>query len=115
MKDLPLAKQERDQQPPHAPIAVDEGVDRLELGVSESTMHEDGKGSRVVEERFEVVQCRLQLMDRRRDEDGGIEVTAARGPDPVLGGAELAGGLLAAAHSPEQAIVDLADQPQAER
>ena len=41
-QDLPLAQQERDQQPPNTAVAVEEGMDRLELGMGQSALYQRG-------------------------------------------------------------------------
>ena len=114
LEDLPLAEQERDQQPPHAPVAVDERVDGLELGVSEAQCTRTGK---------EVMSCRntsrLSSAGCISWTGGGTKAAVLRswqsgGPDPVLGRAELAGRLVAATDAAKQPGVDLANEPLAQ-
>ena len=38
MKDLTLARQERDEEPSDPPVPVDEWMDRLEFGVSQGAL-----------------------------------------------------------------------------
>ena len=93
LENLSLAEQEGNQEPPHPPVAVDERVDGFELSVGEPAVHEDRQWGRVVQERFEVVERRVHLVNRRRNEDGGVQVATIRRPDPVLSPSKLARSL----------------------
>ena len=88
MEDLPLAEQERNQQPANTAVAVDEWVDRLELGVRQTAVDKDGETFGVVKKPLQVVEPRGHLIDRRRDEACRGQC-ATRRAKPVLGVAEL--------------------------
>ena len=108
-----VAEEQRDQQPPDAAVAVEEGVDGLELHVRERRLDEHRQVVAVVVQ--EALQGGHAVGDgrvRRRHEDG---VAGARAADPVLAAAELARVLVAAAAAREQLGVDLAHEARAQR
>jgi uncharacterized protein (UPF0548 family) len=71
-----------DQRPARAPVAVDEGVDRLELGVGDGGLRHGGQAV-VVGEGAEVLDQARDVVRRRGDERSGARVEAAA-TNPVL-------------------------------
>ncbi len=103
----------RDQQSPEAAVAVEKGVDGLELDMHQGRLEDHGKRSgRVVDEGLQRAPAGLDFLGRRWDEAG---VTGSGAADPVLGAAKLAGGLVAAASARHEAGMHLAQEPIAER
>ena len=103
-------QQERDQEASDAAIAVEEGVDRLEVGVGDGGVHERRQGL-VVEEPLPGGEARHQLIGRGRDV-GRVVHRAARRSDPVLAAPELARRRHVPAHPPHEVLVQLAHEPQ---
>lgn len=113
-------QQQRDQQAAEAAVAVEEGVDRLELHVGERGP--DQRGGRLggprtgagpaVQKGLEGRHAGLDFVGRRRHEVGAAR---SRATDPVLRAPELARQLLAAPRAGHQLGVHLADQAVAER
>src|SRR5438105_15727861 len=58
LKDFALAKQERNKQSAHPPVAVEEWMNRLELRVRQTEMNQRRQRLGIVQELFEVIQCR---------------------------------------------------------
>ena len=106
-----VAQQQGYEQPAHAPVAVEEGVDGLELHVRESRLQQRGLLLRM-EETLERRHAPGHLGVRGRHEDG---VSRAGPSDPVLREPELAGGSFAAPPARHQHAVDLADQAVRQR
>jgi len=107
-----VVEEEGDEQAAEAAVAVEEGVDGLELDVSERGFEEDGRAAGVfMKVGFESGHAGFQHVRGWRDETG---VAGAGAADPVLGAAEFAGFLVAATaaghqvgvHFPEQAIAE---------
>lgn len=82
---LVVAEDERDQQPPHASVAVQEWVDGFELGMGKTGL-EQWRNRLVVEEFFQFAKTGQHFMGGRRHKSGIARHGAA---DPVLGRAEL--------------------------
>jgi uncharacterized protein YaaQ len=74
-----------DQRPTRAPVAVDEGVNLLELAVGDGGLRHGGEAV-VVGEDAEVLEQALDVIRQRGDERRGAGVEAAA-TDPVLHGA----------------------------
>lgn len=106
-------EQERDEQPPDAPVPVQKRVDGLELHVRE-TRAEQGREFQVlpVPEALQIRHALADPMRRRRHE---VRRGRPAPADPVLGAPELARALARAAAPREQPAVDLADKPRRER
>ena len=86
------AQQQSDEEPSDSSVAVEERVDRLELGVRERRLHEHGGWVWVVvDELLEGAHRRSYLLPwwRHVPRDGG-----AGAAEPVLAAAELAGVLV---------------------
>src|SRR5581483_7859693 len=101
------------QQTPDAAIAVEERMDRLELGVGQTCVNERGK-LLVVEEALEVVERLLHLVDGRRNERRLLE-GCVLGTDPALRSPELSGKTMRSADACEQLAVNLRDEAKRER
>ena len=95
VQDARVDELEGDEEPAHAPVAVQERVDGLELGVHEAAVDEHGQVALFVQELLKVVERLGHLGHRRRDEGGLGEGRSARA-DPVLAPAKLAGQLVGA-------------------
>src|SRR5881409_2595943 len=84
-------------------------MDRLELDVRHSRLHEHRKRRLVVvQEPLEGCHALLDLLVRGRDKEG---LTRPGPPDPVLRPSELAGGLIAPSTVREKDAVNLAQEP----
>jgi hypothetical protein len=81
---LVRAEQERDQNAAHAPVAVEKGMDRLELVVDECKSNQQRKRARFVEKLFECVQRCDQLRTRRRRDEPGLANSSPMLPDGVV-------------------------------
>lgn len=114
MEDISLAKKEGDQESADAPIAIEKGVDGLELGVDEAAMDEGGELFRLVDEVLKLSECLVHLGDRGRDVGGGSE-GAVGWTNPVLGAAEFAGVSVRATGAGEELFMDFGDEPEGER
>jgi len=90
MEQPTMHEQERDQEPPHTTVAIDERVDGFELGVSEPDVDQDRQLVLLVEEALEVVESRMHLRERGRHEGRSFNGRVLRS-DPVLMSAELSG------------------------
>ncbi len=88
---------------PGAAVAIDEGVNRLELGVGNGGLGH-GRQCVVVDERTQVLEQPRNMIRWRRYERGsaGVEAAAA---DPVLHGSDLP-GVLVQAGAGEKSLVD---------
>ena len=103
-----VAEHEGDQEASHAAVAVEEGVNGLELDVGQAGLGEDGKPVvRVVDEPLQVGHALLDVVGWRGNED---RVAGTRAADPVLGSPELAGHLGGAASARQQQGVHLAEE-----
>ena len=71
MKDAPLGQQKGDQQTADASVAVEEGMDRLELHVRERDLYERRQVIDGVQVLLECTECLGDHMMRRRYEGGG--------------------------------------------
>ena len=86
-----------DEEAPHATVAVEEGVDSLELHMGETDLEQGGQVGGGVEKTFHLASRGGHLLGRGRHE-GGIHEGAAARADPVLRAPEFAGGEQGAAH-----------------
>jgi len=103
---------ERDHQPAEPAVAIQEGMDRLELvmGYRDPDQRRNTKFL-IVQEPLQVGhQVRYMLVVRRHEHS-----VAQADADPVLAGAELARLFVCAAHTLQQDAVRLAQEPVAER
>jgi hypothetical protein len=114
VQDARVDELEGDEEPAHAPVAVQKRVDGLELGMHEAAVDEHGQVALFVQEILKVVERLGHLGDRRRDEGGPGEGRPARA-DPVLAPSELAGELVGATGAAQELGVYLADQAQRQR
>jgi hypothetical protein len=103
-----VTEQKGDEKAADAAVAVEEGVDRLELDVSERGADERRHGL-VVEKLLQCAEAVEDVVGRRRDEEG---VAGARAADPVLRRAEFTGLFFAAATFGEELGVNFAQQAQ---
>jgi hypothetical protein len=108
-----VAEQEGDQQPPHATIAVEKRMDGLELHVCHCCFDQDReRRGLVVEKALQIGHAIPHGRRWRRYKEG---VAGARATDPVLAPAKLARLFLAPATAGEEAGVNLANEPYAQR
>ena len=108
VKDALGPQKERDQKSPHSSVAVEEGVDGLELHVCQGRLDENRNAvGRLVEEALEVAHAIGDVLGGRRDVGGD---TRARSTDPVLGGPELPRLPVGTAAAGEQLSMDLPNQ-----
>lgn len=103
-----LAEEERDEEPPHASVAVEEGVDGLELSVRQAAVHQGGEPVSVVEEPLEGVKGLAHLVGWRWNEMGLVEAAPGRA-DPILGAPELARVVVPTSYSLKQLAMNLAE------
>ena len=103
-------QQKRDEQASDAAVTVEEGVDRLEVGVGDGGVHERWEGL-VVEEPLPGIQARHQFLRRRRD-IGRVVQGAARRSDPVLAAPELARRRHVPADAPHEVLMQLTHEAQ---
>ena len=113
MKHALLTEHESDQQPPYSAIAVEEGMDRLELCVRQTCPNERWTGV-VMHELLECTEMLQENVRGRRNENRVLECRTRR-TDPILGPAELAGIVVLASNPLHQLTVDLADEFQRQR
>ena len=113
LEDVTVAEEEGDEETTDAAIAIEEGMDGLELGMGVGTVDESWKIARGVEEIFQIAKGLGHFMDRRRDV-GGIFESAVGRADPVLGAAEFAGVALAATRAGHEFLMDFADEAEGE-
>ena len=109
-----IDEQEDGQQAADAAVAVEKGVQRLELVVQQRVLHQQGDIELRVRVALPVGQQAGKLLRRRRDEARCLDRRTG-GSYPVLGGAKLTGHPLPAAYPGKQAPVHLADQAHAKR
>src|SRR5690606_26938854 len=107
-----VVQHQSDQEAPDASVPVQEGVDRLELDVSECRPDERRVLPPVVQKPLEVGHAVRDVMRRRRHELG---VPGTSATDPNLAGPELSGPLFGTATLSEQNSMDLANQAVRER
>ena len=108
-----VMQHEGDQKAPHPSVAVEEGMDGLELDMSEAGPQEQGQPVVVrVQKAFQIEHAIGDRGNRRRDE---TRHTRSQSADPVLRTAKLPGRLVAATAPAEQYLVNFADEPVAER
>ena len=103
---------ERDQQSSDAAVAVEIGMNGLELHVNDAEAHERRQAILRVKVLLQIAEERGQFFRWRRNEGG---VSRPRPADPVLTAADLARLLVRAAHSSHQSAVRLVEQPRRER
>jgi hypothetical protein len=108
-KAAALDQEERDQQPAHTAVAVQEGVDRLELLVHQGALDQLREVVTVVEETLPVGEAVHHGVGRRRHIGCGRRRAPGR-TDPVLRAAELPGRGLVSPPPPHQPLVQLADE-----
>ena len=114
LEDLPFAEEERDQQPPHPAVAVEEGMDRPELGMGQADPDQMREAVVAMEKDLQVAQRARHLLEGRRNEGRAARRGAGRA-DPVLRPAQLARLRTAAAHALHQPLVHFADQAHGRR
>ena len=108
-----VVEQERDEEAAETAIAIEEGVDGLELDVGERGLQQEGQAAGVVmQELFQRAHARLNLLGRGRDEVG---IAGAGAADPVLAAAELAGLFFIAAALRHEGGVHFAEETVRER
>ena len=113
-ENLPFAEKKHDQQPPHPAVAVEEGVNRLELRMGQPDPDERGEIVVAVEKGLQIAQRTRHLLERRRHEDRVARRAAGRA-DPVLRPAQFARRRTAAAHARQQPLMHLTDQANGQR
>ena len=107
------AEIERDQQAPDPAVAVQEGVDRLELNMEQPRLDERREFRGLfMHEALKGIEACIDLVRRRRHEQG---VAGARAADPVLRSAECAGGFGATAAALQQPGMHTADETKRQR
>lgn len=114
MQRAALDELERDQQSADAAVAVQEWVDRLELRVGDSAVHERRQRIAVVQEALEMAQ-RVNHVGHRRWNERRIRERRSLRPDPVLRSSNVAGRGVSAAHVPHELGVDHLDESQRQR
>ena len=101
-----------DEEPSHAPVAIQKRVDGFELHVRERRLDERPRGVRRVQVALQRAHAGFDFLRRRGHELGVARPGAA---EPVLAGAKFAGLLGRAAPARQQPGVDFAQQPVAQR
>ena len=114
MQHAPKAQKEGDQETAHAPVAIKEGMDRLELRVRKGAVDQYRKFALLMKESLEGSQGLVHFLDRRRDIDG-LSQRCPLWADPVLGSPKLTRGPFSASHTSQQLPVDLSDQTERQR
>src|SRR6266851_2832773 len=105
-----MAKQKRDQQAADAAVAIEKGVNRFELKVSERRFHQRRRIG--MQELFELSHATLHILRRRRYK---CCVAWASTSDPVLRLPKLARRLLRTASGCKENFVHLTQQPIGQR
>jgi len=108
-QDALFAQQEHDEQAPHAPVAVEEGVNGLELRMGEPDLEQKRQAVIGVQEPFERGKRIGDFLGRRWHENRLVHRASDR-PDPVLRGAKGARRRTLTANALHHPFVDLADQ-----
>jgi hypothetical protein len=108
-QDIPLAKEERDEETPQTPVAVQKGMDCFELSMSDTDLREIGEASLGVKEPFEIGQEIRHFLGLRRNV-GRLGRSGPWGSDPVLDPTELARGAVPPSDSLHQPRVNLAEK-----
>ena len=103
-----MAQQQRNQQAPEPAVAVEVGMQGLELDVEKPDPHERWQAALVVNGAFKVAQELAQPMRWWRNEVG---VARARASDSVLRGPHISRQCLRTASASEQSPVSFAEQP----
>ena len=100
---------ERYQQPTQATVAVQKGVDGLELQMRQTRPdeHRQSRGTVIMKETLQLAHAFGHRMGRRRDKVGQTRPWAA---NPVLRSAELARQLVVAPAPSQEDFVDFAQQ-----
>src|SRR3990170_5503800 len=106
-----MDQQEGDEEAAHAPVAVQERVNGLELSMGESTGNQHRQVGLLMQEPLEVVQGLMHLVDRRRHKGRLLKWDIGR-PDPVLRRTELSRLAVAATHPAQKLGVDLSDESE---
>jgi len=79
LREQPLLHQQEDDEEATKPaVAVEEGVDRLELVVDQGDLDERRDRCVLVDKSFEVTERALHVVDGRRDEDGRLDAVVGR-------------------------------------
>ena len=112
-QDAALRQQQVDEQPAGAAVSVDEGMDRLELGMGKRGMDQRRQGV-VVEEALPGVEALGQRLGRRRN-IGRLRRRAAGRTDPVPDAPEFSRHGAVAAHAAHEAFMDSPDEAQGKR
>src|SRR5262245_3415462 len=98
---MALGQQEGDEEPANATVAIEKGMDRLELCVRHPDPDDQRQLVLRVQKPLQVAERRWYLLRRRWNERGPRE-TRPRGTNPVLRAPKLAGRQPIAAHAREQ-------------
>ncbi len=114
MQDVSVGQQQRDQQPTDSSIAVQERVNRLELGVNEAAVDQHREIVPRMQKTLEVVERVPHPPHRRRDERR-VGKRHVAGTDPIPRRAELPRLLVGTAHVAREFGVNLTNEPQRQR
>ena len=101
----------RDEKTTNPPVAVEKGVNRLELVMSDSQLDQQ-RHVGLMEESLQVGECVAHCVGRGRDEDSILERSSA---DPDGGLSEVAGTSMLASNPRQQQPMHLAHQPHRHR
>src|SRR5215208_67307 len=113
-EQAPLAEQQRDEQSPDAPIAVEERMDCLELVVQHGEPDERRGWIVGVEVPLQIGQRLVHLRNVRRN-DRGLSKRAPRGADPVLCSTKFARRQDRATHALHENGMQIPQQAQTHR
>jgi hypothetical protein len=109
------AQQQRDEDATDAAVAVEEGMDRLELVVDERESDEQRKRTVRVQELLERIQRRLELVSWRWRDEASLRDLLPVDADGVLLVPELTGAIVTTANSRQEDAMHVLDHAEAHR
>src|SRR6266852_3522693 len=109
IQNTPLAKQKCYQKSSDSPVAVQEGVNSLKLGMSQCTEYKGRDRFLRVQKALELVEGCIHFSNRRGNKRSGAQCASVR-TNPILSTAELPWIPITAADALHEFCVYLADQ-----